>query len=166
MPDEDNKILKYNPGEKSLKVPFIIYADLECLLKKIDTCQNNPEESYTEKKAKHKPSGYSRVTCCSFDKSKTEWNYYRGKDCMEKFCKDLRDQAMKIINYEKKEIIPLTDEEKESCEKQNICYICAKEFSTDKNIVKSEIIVITQENSEELLIVFAVYVIKYQKRFL
>ena len=27
MPDEDNKILKYNPGEKSLKVPFIIYAD-------------------------------------------------------------------------------------------------------------------------------------------
>ena len=72
MSDEDNKILKYNPGEKSLKVPFIIYADLECLIKKIDTCQNNPKESYTEKKVKHKPSGYSRVTCCSFDKSKTE----------------------------------------------------------------------------------------------
>ena len=34
MPDEDNKILKYIPGEKSLKVPFTIYADLECLLKK------------------------------------------------------------------------------------------------------------------------------------
>ena len=50
MPDEDNKILKYNPGEKSLKVPFIIYADLECLLEKVDTCQNNPEKSYTEKK--------------------------------------------------------------------------------------------------------------------
>ena len=50
MPDEDNEILKYNPGEKSLKVPVIIYADLECLLEKIDTCQNNPEESYTEKK--------------------------------------------------------------------------------------------------------------------
>ena len=34
MPDEKNKILKYNPGEKSLKVPFLIYTDLECLLKK------------------------------------------------------------------------------------------------------------------------------------
>ena len=33
MPEEDNKILKYNQGEKSMKVPFIIYADLECLLK-------------------------------------------------------------------------------------------------------------------------------------
>ena len=75
MPDENNKILKHNPGEKSLKVPFIIYADLECLPEKIDTCQNNPEKSYTEKKGKHKPSGYLRITCCSFDKSKTEWNY-------------------------------------------------------------------------------------------
>ena len=34
MPNENNKILKYNSGEKSLKVPFIIYADLECLLEK------------------------------------------------------------------------------------------------------------------------------------
>ena len=59
MPDEDNKILKYNHGEKSLKVPFVIYEDLECLLEKIDTYQNNPEKSYTEKKAKHKPSGFS-----------------------------------------------------------------------------------------------------------
>ena len=50
MPSEDNKILKYHPGEKPLKVPFIIYAGLERLLEKIDTCQNNLEESYTEKK--------------------------------------------------------------------------------------------------------------------
>ena len=42
MPDENNEILKYNPGEKLLKVPFIIYADLDCLLEKINTCQNNP----------------------------------------------------------------------------------------------------------------------------
>ena len=133
MPNENNKILKYNPREKSLKVPFIIYADLECLLLKINTCQNNPEKSYTEKKAKHKPSGYSLVTCCSFDKSKNERKYYRGEDCMKIFCEDLKDQAMKIINYEKKEMIPLTDEEKESYENQKICHICEKEFCTDKN---------------------------------
>ena len=114
IPDEDNKILKYKPGEKSLKVPFIIYADLECLLQKINTCQNNPDKSYTEKKAEHIPSGYSLVTCCSFDKSKNEQKYYRGKDYMKMFCEDLRYQAIKIINHEKKEMIPLTDEEKES----------------------------------------------------
>ena len=48
MPKEHEKI-KYLPGEKSLKVLFIIYADLECLLKKVQSCQNNPENSYTEK---------------------------------------------------------------------------------------------------------------------
>ena len=44
------KILKYNPGEKSLKAPFAIYLDLKCLLRKEQSCQNNPEKSYTEKK--------------------------------------------------------------------------------------------------------------------
>ena len=34
MPREDNKILKYNQGDISMKVPFIIYADLESLLEK------------------------------------------------------------------------------------------------------------------------------------
>ena len=50
MPDEDKKILKYNYGEKSIRVLFIIYTDLECLLEKMHSCQNNPENPYTEKK--------------------------------------------------------------------------------------------------------------------
>ena len=50
MPNEDNKILKNNHGENSLKASTIIYADLECLLEKINLCQNNLEKSYTEKK--------------------------------------------------------------------------------------------------------------------
>ena len=62
MPDVNNNILKHNPGEKSLKHPFIIYADLEFLLQKIYLSQNNHEKSYTEKKAKHRPSGYALVT--------------------------------------------------------------------------------------------------------
>ena len=44
---KDNKILKYNRGEKSMKVPFIIYTDLEPLLEKMSTCHNNPEKSST-----------------------------------------------------------------------------------------------------------------------
>ena len=52
---------------------------------------------------------------------------------MEVFCKDLRDQVIKIINHKKNKEIILTNEEKESYEKQKICYICEKEFCTDKN---------------------------------
>ena len=50
MPKWVEKILKYNSGEKSLKAPFAIYLDLECLLKKEQSCQNNPKKSYTKKK--------------------------------------------------------------------------------------------------------------------
>ena len=57
MPDWANKTIKYNPAEKSLKMPFTIYFDLECILKKLQSIQNNPETSYTEKKARHEPSG-------------------------------------------------------------------------------------------------------------
>ena len=52
---------------------------------------------------------------------------------MKMFCKDLKGQATKIINYEKKEMIPLTDKEKETHENQKNCYICEKEFCTDEN---------------------------------
>ena len=79
---------------------------------------------------------------------------------MKNLCKDFRDQAMKIINYKEKEMIPLTDEE--------MSFIKTKKFVTyvKKNLVlikviKSEIIVITQENFEELLIVFAIWNTKH-----
>ena len=62
MPEEYNKILKYNEGEKSMRVPFIIIADLVCLLEKMNTCHNNPEKSSTTKINKHTPSGYSLFT--------------------------------------------------------------------------------------------------------
>ena len=48
MPKEDNKISKYKYGKKSMKVPFTIYADLEFLLEKMNTC--------------HTPSVYSLFT--------------------------------------------------------------------------------------------------------
>ena len=65
-------------------------------------------------------------------KQKTNWIVTKVKT-MERFCKDLREHAMKIMNYEKKEMIPLTYEENELYEMQKVCYICKKIFSTDKN---------------------------------
>ena len=131
MPTKNNNIIKYNHGEKSMKLPFVIYVDLECLLEKVSTCINNPNESSTTKINKHSPSGYSIFTHCSFDESKNKLNYYRGKDCMKKFSKGLRTHATKIINYEKKKMIPLTTEENIYHNKQKICYICKKEFNNN-----------------------------------
>ena len=48
MPEQD--ILKHKPGEKSLRAPFEICLVLECTQKNVQSCQNNPEKPYTEKK--------------------------------------------------------------------------------------------------------------------
>ena len=137
MPTKDNNTIKYNHGEKSMKLAFVIYADLEYLLEKMSTCQNNPNKSSTTKINKHTPSGYSIFSHCSFDESKKELNYYRGDDCIKKFCKDLKIHANKIINYKKKKMMSLTTKEEIYHNKQKICYIFKKELdNSDKKNYK------------------------------
>ena len=137
MPTKDNNIIKYNQGEKSIKLPFVVYADLECLLEKMSTCQNNPKESSTTEINKHTPSGYSLFTHYSFDKT-NKLDYYRGKNCMKKFRKDLRTHATKITNYEKKKNDVINNKRKKiHYNEQEICYICKKEFvRMTKKIIK------------------------------
>ena len=62
-------------------------------------------------------------TRCSFDKKENKLDYYRGNDCIEKLYKKLKECKNKIINYEEKEMIPLTKEEKKSYKKQEECHI-------------------------------------------
>ena len=61
MPTNDNDTLKYNHGEKSSKLPYAFYVDFECLVIKKHSCQNNPNESYAERKAIHEPCGYFTI---------------------------------------------------------------------------------------------------------
>ena len=96
-------------------------------------CQNNLDNSYTEKKSKLKPSGYAWSLICSFDDTRNKQYFYRGKDCIENFCKDLKKLGKEIINFKKKEMKPLTNKEITSCEKQKVCYICEIFFCYDKN---------------------------------
>ena len=65
------------------------------------------------------------------DATKNKPDSYRSKDCMERFCKDWKEHVRKLTNYEKKEMISLTNKEKELYNKQKVCYICKKEFIID-----------------------------------
>ena len=72
---------------------------------------------------KDTPSGYFLFTYCQCY-LKNKLDCYRGKECMKGFCKDLIEHATKIINYDKKEMIPLTDEENKSYKKaKSMLYI-------------------------------------------
>ena len=70
---------------KSVSIPFAIYADLECLLLKQQSCKNSPDKSYTEREAIHEPCGYLLDLVCSFDSGENKHSFYRGKDCIKNF---------------------------------------------------------------------------------
>ena len=92
---EFTKILEFTQYEKSDKAPFLIYADLECIMEKIDGCKNNPENWSTAKVSEHIPSGFSMSTISLFRSIKNKHDVCRGKDCMKKFCEPLRKYAMR-----------------------------------------------------------------------
>ena len=72
-------------------------------------------------------------TRCSFNEKENKLNYYRGNDCIEKLCKKLKEPVMKIINYTKKEVIPVTKEENRPYKEQEACHICEEKFCVDKD---------------------------------
>ena len=101
MPKENKKIIKYNHREKSMKIPCIIYADMECFLERIDTCHNKLKESSTTKTTRHLASSCSSFTHSSVDATKTALDYHRDKDCMKHLFKELKEHVTKTINYVK-----------------------------------------------------------------
>ena len=58
---------------------------------------------------------------------------------MKTFCKDLKEHATKIINFEKKDMIPLTKKEEENHNNQKVCYICKKEFNNNDTTESSSL---------------------------
>ena len=66
-----------NQDEKS-DAQFIIHADLECLIEKIDGFKNNPDNSSTTKVAKHIPSSFSMSTISSFKSIENKHDVYRA----------------------------------------------------------------------------------------
>ena len=112
---------------KSDKTTHIIHADMKSLIKKIDGCANNPENSSTTKIGEHILCGCSMSTVWAFDHIENKDTLSSGKHCMKKFCESLREQAKNIIDFERKEkMLPLTKEELKSHQDAKVCYICVK----------------------------------------
>ena len=108
------KIELPKPGEtatfknfnKSMRVPFVIYADFEAITEKIDSYTPNPEKSYIEKYQKHTPSGFCYYVKCEGEENYAEPVVYRGEDCVQKFCEMIEEEVKEIQNIFKN-IIPL-----------------------------------------------------------
>ena len=107
--------LRFKNFLHSEKVPFVIYADFECLIKPMDNCNPYPNKSYTKKYQKHEPISFSYYIEC-FDNSlckqifnddtkrKQLKSYTKTKpedeDAMDVFIKWLEEDVKAIANIE------------------------------------------------------------------
>ena len=93
---EKGTILRFKHHERSEKLPFIIYADTEALIKEMHNCDPNPQNSYTKKYQKHEPISFSYYIKCFDDNVyKSKLRKYTGEDAMEKFVEWIEDDVKK-----------------------------------------------------------------------
>ena len=139
MPTEKEKWLKFHDGQYQFKVPFMLYADFESILKPVDEryrdkintmkTERKGKASYTEKINTHVPSGRCLHSTCAYGDIPDPLKMYRGKECVEKIVK-YREEEVKRLH----ETFPrLTDVLKREHEMVEKCQICLKEFNDPKN---------------------------------
>ena len=125
---EKGTILRFKHHERSEKLPFIIYADTEALIKEMQNCDPNSQNSYTKKYQKHEPISFSYYIK-SFDDNvyKSDFRKYTGEDAMEKFVEWIEKDVKDIANIPDVEMIFGSDELKQFNEATK-CWICNEEF--------------------------------------
>ena len=128
MPKEGSSI-SFIHHNRSIKVPFVIYADFEAFTKEIQTTPQSDKVSFTQKYQHHQPSGFcykivgQNIKRCVLFRAMDE-----NEDVSQKFVEMLEEDIKKIFkqfNFSKK-MLPLTKKEQSEFENAKICWICQK----------------------------------------
>ena len=126
-------ILKFSNGQGQLKAPFVIYTDFESILEPMATASNDPSIQQINCINKHTPSRFCTYSMFAYGEIKNPLKLYRGKDCVEEFCKYIRSQAHQLYNnYPEELMIPLTKTQCKEYNSSNKCHICLKPISGNK----------------------------------
>ncbi|XP_065664489.1 uncharacterized protein LOC136086141 [Hydra vulgaris] len=123
---------------KSMRVPFVTYADFESFIKPINTCTPNPNESYTKQYQKHIPSSFCYYIKC-FDQS-----IYKDKlvtftanseedDIAKIFVDRLQEDIIQICNeVDFKKPMIFTSKNKKDFKAAIKCHICEEDLGEDR----------------------------------
>ena len=134
-----NSILKFKHHFKKIPLPFVIYADFESFIIPVNTCQPNPEKSFTQIYQKHEPNSFC-VYLKALDGIKTNIKPFLytkenpDEDVSEKFIEYVMELTHKIYKdyYQKPKPLVLTKEEEKEFQSATICHICEEKLSLDK----------------------------------
>ena len=137
MPGEGT-ILSFKNYNRSMRVPFIVYADFESFIKPIDTCGPNPENSYTKQYQKHTPSSFCYYIKCFDDEV-----YYQNpvtytastenEEVAQIFVNMLEEDVKSIYKrFGKPKKMLFGAKEREEFDEATECWICHGELGLDR----------------------------------
>ena len=144
MPKQGENILKFNNFHKQLPVPFVIYADLEAITKKVQGCKQSEEmekdkdrRSYTEAYQTHEDCGYGyKVICCYDDKYSKYTSIYRGENVVYKFMEKMLEEVeycKAVIKKHFNKPLVMTEVDEQNFKTMDGCHICGERY-TDKDV--------------------------------
>ena len=143
MPTENEKWLKFHDGQHQFKVPFMLYADFEIILKPIDERYRDKmnrmkagrkgKTSYTEKINTHVPSGWCVHSTFAYGDVPNPLKMYRGKDCVEKFVEYIEEEVKRLYTlFPQQATTGLTDILKENTRQQKSVTFASKSSMTQR----------------------------------
>ena len=124
MPTENNKFIKFVNHKNQLKAPWVIYADFESIINKIEGPLLPSDESFTHKSSIHEACGFC-LRAVRSDGLSTERLLYRGQDCIQVFLEELKEAELIIKQSLKKrnKRYNVTPEEYQDYYNSNTCWI-------------------------------------------
>ena len=134
LPNEKDKWLNFRNVNYKERVPFVVYADLECVLRK--TQHDTKQTSYTYQHHEVISIGY--YVRCSYDDALSAYQFRRDPDCVSWFAKQLEKLAhnIKVRLSANVPMITLTKEQWEVYRSATRCHICEKPFEPDDKRVR------------------------------
>ena len=136
---EKGSFISFIHHNRSIKVPFVVYADFEAFTEEIPISKQNEKFSFTQKYQKHKPSGFCYKIVCFDERYNQKPVLFRARsedeDVSAIFVEMLERDIKRIqekFDFSKKMIFSLKD--KDDFEKARVCWICQKEFGSEKKV--------------------------------
>ena len=138
---EKGSFISFIHHNRSIKVPFVVYADFEAFMEEIPISKQNEKFSFTQKYQKHKPSGFCFKIVCFDERYNQKPVLFRARskneDVSAIFVEMLERDIKRIqekFDFSKKMIFSLKD--KDDFEKARVCWICQKEFGEREKKVR------------------------------
>jgi len=127
---DTDKWIEFNNFNRKERLPFIIYADLECVLAKTEEEKNAYQH--------HRVFSIAYYVHCSYDESLSAYHSRRSADCIAWFFEVLKNIALRVKNIWTTNVpmVDLTSQQWEKFHSTTQCHICEKPFAEDDTRVR------------------------------